>query len=400
MNEQPASLWRLADYVNGFPFKPDDFDSEGVPVVRIRQLVNGAAEVDLTRRSVPQRHQIRAGDLIFSWSGSLAIRVWDREPAWLNQHLFRVVPVQGVHQGWLRWVLDHSIERFQGMMHGSAMTHLTLEMLKQVLLPVPSFDEQRRIADFLDAETSRLNDVEAMHRKVGSALVSRTQALLDLEMDRFAEHFGVLPFRRSIVLIEQGVSPQCDNVSAGSDAWGVLKVSAVKNGAFVETENKQLPPDIEPERRHEIKHGDLLITRANTPSLVGAAAVADSPRRKLMLCDKIFRVSTAPGLDRKFLVLVASSTKIRSMCAAASHGTSASMANLKTEEIKRWPIPRVPLADQRAVVAKLAAARGQATTLIDAIDRQLVLLAERRQALIAAAVTGQIDVTTARGMDV
>lgn len=177
-------------------------------------------------------------------------------------------------------------------------------------------------------------------------------------------------------------------------------MSAVKNGLFVDSENKQLPSDLEPERRYEIRHGDLLITRANTPNLVGAAAIAVSPRRKLMLCDKIFRISTAPDLDREFLVMMSLSTRIRSMCAESSHGTSASMANLKTEEIKRWPIPRAPIPVQRQVTAELSVARDEAAMLTSAIDRQLALLTERRQALITAAVTGQIDVTAARGVDV
>jgi type I restriction enzyme S subunit len=149
---------------------------------------------------------------------------------------------------------------------------------------------------------------------------------------------------------------------------------------------------MEPERRYEIKSGDLLITRANTPRLVGAAAVAYAPRRKLMLCDKIFRVVPTQDLLPDFLVFISLGTRIRDMCAEASHGTSQSMANLKIEEIKRWLIPAVPVHIQKAVVAELSAARDNANSLVDAIDRQLALLAERRQALITAAVTGQIGV--------
>ena len=76
------------------------------------------------------------------------------------------------------------------------------------------------------------------------------------------------------------------------------------------------------------------------------------------------------------------------MCAEASHGTSQSMANLKTEEIKRWPIPQAPIDVQRSVIAELSSARAHADALIDAIDHQAAILAERRQALVTAAVTG------------
>jgi type I restriction enzyme S subunit len=264
--------------------------------------------------------------------------------------------------------------------------------LANLQLPCPPLDEQRRIANFLDAETARIDLLAALQSSVRATVQARDKAQLDLRFDELTNAYSSMPFRRLIWSIEQGISPQCDNFPAGPEDWGVLKVSAVKNGTFFEEENKQLPADIEPEARYEVKQGDLLITRANTPQLVGAAAVAESPRQKLMLCDKIFRVTTTRGLMPEFLVLASLSTKIRDMCAEASHGTSQSMANLKTEEIKSWPIPKAPINAQCAVVAELSAAREHTKSLTDAIDRQLATLAERRQALITAAATGGITV--------
>jgi len=264
---------------------------------------------------------------------------------------------------------------------------------------VPPLDEQRRIADFLDHKIERIDGLCTLRRLAHDAVMSRMVAELDFKIEQIGNTYGNLPFRRMIRSIEQGVSPQCDNMSATLQEWGVLKVSAVKDGLFLEKENKQLPESAEPERRFEIKHGDLLITRANTPQLVGAAAVAIEPRRKLMLCDKIFRVMTTADLMPEFLVLVSLSTKIRNICAEASHGTSQSMTNLKTQEIKGWPIPIAPAPVQRATVNELSAARQGTSALMNSIERQLDLLSERRQALITAAVTGAIDVTTAHGLE-
>lgn len=245
------------------------------------------------------------------------------------------------------------------------------ERLAAAPTALPPLDEQRRIAAFLDAETARVDELCALQRRVRDAILARLRAHLDVTTDGLAASHGTLPFRRMIRSIEQGVSPQCDNFPADVGSWGVLKVSAVKNGSFLESENKSLPPGIDPERRYEVKTGDLLITRANTPQLVGAAAVAQAPRAKLLLCDKIFRVALTPDLLNEFLVLVSLSTRVRAMCAGASHGTSQSMANLKTEEIKRWPIPRAPLAAQENAIAELSEARDHATQLTGAIDRHL-----------------------------
>ncbi|HXH89195.1 MAG TPA: restriction endonuclease subunit S [Gaiellaceae bacterium] len=141
----------LATYINGFPFKPGDFTPDGLPVIRIRQLVDPSAELDYFNGVVPDRARLRDGDLVFSWSGSLEARLWDRGPAILNQHLFRVIPSPGVDKSWLLYVLDTSTRLFDGLMHGSAMTHITKPMMKDVRVPLPPGPEQRDIGRTLDA---------------------------------------------------------------------------------------------------------------------------------------------------------------------------------------------------------------------------------------------------------
>lgn len=155
--ERPIAV--LATYVNGWPFKPDDFTPSGLPVVRITQLVDLDAETDFYDGDLPERVRLKDGDLIFSWSASLQVRPWDRGPAYLNQHLFRVLPESGIDKQWLRFALDAASRRFAGLMHGSAMTHITQPMMKQVRVPVPSADRQREIAAVLDERWDQIERV-------------------------------------------------------------------------------------------------------------------------------------------------------------------------------------------------------------------------------------------------
>ena len=340
---------------------------------------------------------VRPGDLVFNklrtWQGGLGVSSHHGivSPAYFVCH-----PNGDWHPRYLHYLLLSTpylaeLTRLSKFMPPSQFD-IPWDTLRTLPLLRPPLHKQRHIAEFLDAEVDRIDQLTVLQQTVRSSVEARTLAHLDLKIDELTDKYGTISFRRMIWSVEQGVSPQCDNFAASPETWGVLKVSAVKHGTFFQEENKQLPADIQPERRYEIKSGDLLITRANTPQLVGATAVAESPRPKLMLCDKIFRVVTTSDLLPEFLVLVSLGTKIRVMCAEASHGTSQSMANLKTEEIKQWPIPAVPIAIQRAFIAELSAAREHAATLVEAIDTQLALLAERRKALITAAVTGGISV--------
>ena len=62
------TLSDLGDYINGFAFKPDDWTSEGLPIVRIEQLNNPNGEYDFCKIHVPNKNLIHNGDLLFSWA--------------------------------------------------------------------------------------------------------------------------------------------------------------------------------------------------------------------------------------------------------------------------------------------------------------------------------------------
>ncbi|MGN9778057.1 restriction endonuclease subunit S [Micromonospora sp. H33] len=355
--------------------------------------------------------EVRKGDVIVTKAGprhrvgvvAYVDRVQPRLVVSGKMVLLRPDPRQ-IHPQFMAWML--STPGPQGFLnaHKTGMAESQMNFSNEALLglviPLPPLHEQRQIVDYLDPEIARIDSLIRVQKEVLLRLYERDLAVLDSRIEQLAVQFGSVPFRRFIVGMEQGVSPQCDNMAAEESEWGVLKVSSVKGGAFLPLENKRLPEGLSPDIRYEVRENDLLVTRANTPALVGAVAVVGPVRRKLMLCDKIFRIRTTSDLDKNYLAMVARGTRIRDLCAAASHGSSQSMANLKTEEVKDWPVPPAPLSEQRQALAEVSAHHSRSSMLRTAVERQLGLLTERRQALIAAAVTGQIDVATARGVKV
>lgn len=141
-----STLGDIAFYINGYPFKPQELGSEGVPVIRIKQLLNPNEVPDRTTVDVPDRHRISDGDLIFSWSGTLATKMWDRGPAILNQHLFKVVEREGIDRAWLRLALEHAIEQLETMTHGTTMKHITKAKMMPYPVVVPPIETQRKVA--------------------------------------------------------------------------------------------------------------------------------------------------------------------------------------------------------------------------------------------------------------
>ncbi|MFH9396659.1 restriction endonuclease subunit S [Streptomyces sp. NPDC017556] len=285
-----------------------------------------------------------------------------------------------------------SVTRSHQRVSPEDVTHLSVQ--------IPPLDEQRRIADFLDSETDRIDRLAGLQQAVIARLKEREAAELDNAIDELASRSGTVPLRRFVWSVDQGISPQCEAVPSADDEWGVLKVSCLRPGIFNPAENKRLPDNVQPQRSSEVHEGDLLIARANTPQLVGSTAVVRHVRKKLLLSDKIFRVRLSEGMTPDFVATIARGSRIRNWSAAGSNGASQSMANIRFEEVKKWHMPAVQTNTQREFVEHISRGQQHLDALRPTVDRQLALLAERRQALITAAVTGQFDVSTASGRNV
>ena len=206
-------------------------------------------------------------------------------------------------------------------------------------------------------------------------------------------HWEIMRIRFLVDRIEQGWSPQAENREPGVDEWGVLKLNAVTRGRFDDSAAKALPADVEPMPGLEVRSGDFLVTRSNTPTLVGDVCFVESTRPRLMLCDLIYRVALrSDRIEGRFLGHFLSLPVGRAQIESDARGTSASMVKISQEHIKDWWIPLPPFEEQKRIVAHLARALAPIEQVQVATERSLALLRERRSALIAAAVTGQIVV--------
>ncbi|MFJ1310044.1 restriction endonuclease subunit S [Agrobacterium sp. P15N1-A] len=156
-------LTDLANYINGRAFKPEDWVSSGLPIIRIANMTNSDAAFNFYEgEDIDDGHLVRNGDILFSWSATLSIQKWTRGAAVLNQHIFKVVPAESVQPDWLLYVLQNEVERLADQSHGSTMKHIKKGVLKTHHVGVPPLHEQRRIAEVL----SSVDEVIAATRAV------------------------------------------------------------------------------------------------------------------------------------------------------------------------------------------------------------------------------------------
>ncbi|MET8554831.1 restriction endonuclease subunit S [Streptomyces sp. NPDC004959] len=322
-------------------------------------------------------------------------------PATVNGSI-AVLRAHSIEPNFLRYVIASDVTQsaISAVKGGMGVPHLFQWDINRLAVPLPPAQEQRLISNYLDAEVACIEEVVRARRAQLNLLDRRLSVVRDVLVGEYSEKFPIAPLRRFIRRIEQGASPQCDNTPAEVGEWGVLKLSSVKRGTFIAEENKRLP---EPENvigQYEVKSGDLLVTRANTPDLVGDVAVVRETCSHRLLPDLIYRVSLDSNLDGNYVAEVALGSRIRELVKADARGSSQSMVKLRGEDIKNWPVPVADELAQQQLVSAMREATRATAQLKSVIQRQINLLTERRRSLITAAVTGQIDVVTARGVRV
>ena len=151
---------QLGEYLNGFAFKPSDWQESGKPIIKIKEMGNGVSN-DTPRNNgerVPAKYLVKAGDLLFSWSATLMVIVWSGEEGWLNQHLFKVTPAKGIGREFLLQSISHTIKEFLNLTTGSTMKHIQRNKLDQVFVNVPN----DKIMKLYDHAAEKMRD-EILH---------------------------------------------------------------------------------------------------------------------------------------------------------------------------------------------------------------------------------------------
>ena len=144
-NYSTASLTDIAQFLNGLAmqkFRPKG-NEDGIPVLKIKELGQGKCDAssDLCSSSIPKEYIINNGDIVFSWSGTLLVDIWCSGICGLNQHLFKVLPLN--YPKWLIyfWTKYH-LSNFIRIAQDKAVTmgHIKRGDLDAAKVIIPSAD--------------------------------------------------------------------------------------------------------------------------------------------------------------------------------------------------------------------------------------------------------------------
>ncbi|WP_330440041.1 restriction endonuclease subunit S [Streptomyces griseoaurantiacus] len=265
--------------------------------------------------------------------------------------------------------------------------------LANVHLPTPPLAEQRRIADFLDTETTRIDALKHARNTQVHALTERLEAERDSLFGDTRDNAPVPlmhltdPYRPIVYGIVQAGPEFPDGIP-------YIKTGDLKK-LHPSSLSRTSPEIHEQFRRAAVHPGDIVMAMRAS---IGAVAIVPPELPEANLTQGTARIAATDGVSNEWLFHALQARRVREQCDLRAVGST--FRTLNIWDLRRIIVRRPSFADQKEIVAQFKQIEARHASLTDKAERQIALLTERRQALITAAVTGQFDVSTASGRNV
>jgi type I restriction enzyme, S subunit len=379
---------------------PSMWDEDGLPWVAIADMTQPGAVVETNRSVSPEGIAGkslpigRPGTLLFAMYASVgAVNVLGTEASW-NQAILGLEPLPGLADTrFTRYWLEHLQPDLSALTRSNTQDNLNAEQVGNLPFPLLDLSSQRRIADYLDREAARINALMEARRRMMALLKERDRADLSHMMVPENVDFAHL---RYFATVQGGVTVDSTR-DAGPDAVTrpYLRVANVQSGMLDLADVTEITVSPDMAKRSTLRPNDVLMTEGGDIDKLGRGTVWEGQLDGCLHQNHIFAVRPNPKyLDSWYLAFITQSSQARSYFESTGV-QSTNLASISSSKILGLRVPVLPLRTQREMVRrwKLKAARTRTMNL--ALERQMKLLNERREAVITAAVTGQLDIPEA-----
>lgn len=341
-----------------------------------------------------EKYELNKGDLVFARTGATVGK----------SHLFVTLPYRSVFASYLirvrcnekflcptyaKWFFQSPQywKQINDGAEGTGQPNFNGTKLAHLVVPLPPLAEQRRIVAKLDSLTARIAHARAELERVQELKVHlRRQALHSCFAD-LGKHELLLG--ELVQGIEAGKNMRCVERPPVAGEKGVVKVSAVTWGRFDATQTKTLPNDYLPPTKARIMKDDLLISRANTLELVGAAVIVDVQPDNIFLSDKILRLIVDEN-KKSWVLWYLRSPEGRSQIESLATGNQLSMRNISQAALRQIKIPLPEASIRQKRLTRLTAAIRAEMSIETEAQRALALLNRLQSSLLAKAFRGEL----------
>jgi type I restriction enzyme S subunit len=358
------------------------------------------AAANLYDGPLPDRFKVVAGDLLLSWSATLLAMIWDRPPAWVNQHIFKVVPRPTIDPSYLHHLLAAALDELGGRSHGTTMKHVKRSDLLPFRVWVAPASEQPSIGRILDTADEAIRSTERLTAKLEQMQLGLLDDLLTRGIDENGELRDSTTERERFVHSPIGLIPaawkvvSCQEATSAPIGYGIVQAGPYVPDGVCVLMIRDLAGDFRKglhrtERsidaayaRSRVRAGDVLLSVKAT---IGRVSVVPSWYEGNISRD-IARLRPGPECLPDFLRLLLTSRLGAQILAQTIVGTT--RAEVSIGVLRKVLIPLPPVGEQRQIV--------EATSAIERSMRReqqgLAKLRLLKAALMDDLLTGRVRV--------
>ena len=399
-----SRLGDCATYINGRAFKPEEWETQGKPIIRIQNLTNTSDSVNRTTKQFEEKYLIKNNDLLYAWSASLGAHIWHDEDGWLNQHIFKVVPNDQISKMYLYYSLVRVTDNLYAKAHGSGMVHVTLKPFLNTTIPLPpTLAEQQRIVNRIETMFAKLDQAQEKAQAVLDSFETRKAAILHKAFTgeltaSWRKENGVLDdsweekkLEEVCDFITKGTTPKKEDMSIGT---GDIPYIKVYNLCFDTNLDFTIDPTFVKLESHKTflarsitLPGDVLMNIVGPP--FGKISIVPDTYPEWNINQAIARFRCKPELYNVYLANYLISPKTNENMSRQIK-TTAGQQNLTLEICRNMTIPVPSLPEQQEIVRILDTVLEKESRAKEAAGAVLYQIALLKKSILARAFRGKI----------
>ena len=360
-----VKLGDLADILSGYAFKSNLFNTDkvGLPLIRIRDVVDGKSETYYSGE-YPREFLIDDGDLLIGMDGDFNRETWSGGQALLNQRVCKITANSlDLDQRYLYHFLPKELLRIHASTPAVTVKHLSVKVLRDIDVPLPPLEEQKRIAAILDK-------ADAIRRKRQQAIKLADDFLRSVFLEMFGDPvtnpkgFPVGTIRDLIDSANYGTS---DKASETIGEFPILRMGNITyEGGWDFSNLKYIDMNEKDRDKYLVKKGDLVFNRTNSKELVGKTAVYED-ERVMVIAGYLIRVRCNSIGNSHYVSAYLNSSHgkktLEAMCKSI-----VGMANINAQELQDIKILMPPIQLQDEFSKIVSSCNEKKKNLINAVN--------------------------------
>ena len=365
---------------NGNSFKPHEWDTKGLPIIRIQNL-NGSGNYNYFSGVPQDKWLVEPGQLLFSWAGTKGVSfgpfIWNGPKGVLNQHIYKVFANENVHEHWLYLALLHITQKIEAQAHGfkSTLLHVQKKDIDNQFVLTPPVAEQKKISQILSTWNKAISVTEKLlansqqqKKALIQQLLTGKKRLLDENGVRFSGEWCTCTLSE-VAHIIMGSSPKSEAYNDNG-----LGLPLIQGNADIKC-RVSCPRVYTSDITKECTPGDILLS-VRAP--VGTVALS---QHKACIGRGISAIKSKRKMSQSFLYQWF--LWFEPKWCYLSQGST--FESINSDDIKTLKLSVPNFEEQQKIAAVLSAADVEISTL----EKKLACLKDEKKALMQQLLTGK-----------